>query len=234
MADRSSAAKFNKASFAKTNAIRARQKRLQEIAKPENLESAISEFVTRVTAVTGALVKEAMGGADDIPREFRVVRPMVRATIAEALLLALDGQLPLELKADASTDRIPLAVSRKVLRKTWTGVLTANHIEKFGERHCPKCELRLAIGDTVTVPAGGDLAYHRACKPEQPASGSVRVFDVTTAHLEKRPGSLCAHCSAAFKAGDSAAWRMGWKKMLHESCWLELGKPESLAQGASK
>lgn len=228
MADRSSAAKFNKASFAKTNAIRARKNRLLEIAKPENLESAISEFVTRVTAVTGSLVKEVMGGADDMPREFKVVRPMVRATIAEALLLALDGQLPLELKADASKDRLPLAVSKKVLRKTWTGVLTANHIEKFGDRHCPKCELQLVPGDTVTVPAGGDLAYHRGCRPEQPPAGTVRVFEVTEAHMAKRPGSLCRHCSAGFIPGDSAAWRMGWKKMLHESCWLELGKPESL------
>jgi hypothetical protein len=227
MADKSSAAKFNKASFAKTNAIRARKKRLQEIAKPENLESAISEFVTRVTAVTGSLVREAMGGVDDIAREFKVIRPMVRATIAEALLLALDGQLPLELKADASKDRLPLAASKKPLRKTWTGVLTANHVEKFGDRACPACELRLMIGDTVTVPAGGELAYHRGCRPE-PAAGSVRVFDVTMAHLMKRPGSVCVECEVAFKAGDSAAWKMGWKKMLHEACWAELGKPEAL------
>jgi hypothetical protein len=225
---------FNKASFAKTNAIKARKKRLEEVAKPENFETALSEFVSRVMAVTGSLVREAKGGDDDMAREFKVIRPMVRATIAEALLLALDGHLPLELKADASTDRMPLAVSKKALRKTWTGVLTANHVEKFGERRCPKCELRLAIGDTVTVPAGGELAYHRGCKPEPLPSGSVRVFEVTAAHIEKRPGSLCAHCSAAFKAGDSAAWRMGWKKMLHESCWTELGKPESLTAGAAE
>lgn len=224
---------FNQASFAKTNAIKARKKRLKEMADPENLEKSIGEIVTRMLVVASTMTKQAMAGRPP-EDEWRVVRPMVRATVAEALLAGLEGHFPeLRMADDVTAERVPLKATGalRATGKAWRGVLTAKHIEKYGERCCPKCELRLAIGDTVAVPAGGDSAYHEACKPK-PVTGSspraVKVFAYAHRHAEKKPGSSCQECSKLFAIGDSVAWKFGWTAMLHESCWLELGKPESL------
>jgi hypothetical protein len=235
MADKAGA--FNKASFAKTNAIKARKKRLKEMADPENLEKSIGEIVTRMLVVVSTMTKQQMAGRPP-EDEWRVVRPMARATVAEALLAGLAGHFPELRMADGVTaERVPLKATGalRVTGKAWRGVLTAAHIEKYGERCCPKCELRLAIGDTVSVPAGGDLAFHESCKPK-PETGAtglsprgVKVFAYAHRHAEKKPGSACAHCCACFTIGESVAWRFGWTAMLHESCWLELGKPDSLA-----
>ncbi len=217
--------------FAKRNAIKARNARKLELANPENLEKALDEIVTRIVAVTTTLTKAEMGGEDDPGREFKIVRPMVRATIAEALARRLEGHLPeLELKAGLPTERVALTATPKKHYKPWRGALTAAHVDRFGERVCPGCDMRILLGETVVVPLGGQDAYHEACAPEATvdAGHGVKVLSVAERHFKKRPDNRCQRCALRFQIGDRAAWRFGWPTMLHEACWLELGKPEAL------
>jgi hypothetical protein len=228
-------AEFNRAAHARRNAIRARSKRIHELANPEKLLSHFDETATRMIAVTTALAKQQMKERNP-SEEWSKVRPAIRATIAEALLVRLGDLFPeLCLKEGATTDRVSLGVSEepKVAAKPWRGVLTAAHVKKYGERVCPECELRLAIGDKVTVQKGEVTAFHENCKPGTggKAPGVVRIIEVTERHLAK--GGKCHHCQELLELGGLMAWRFGWRGILHHICWAELGKPESLEKSTA-
>ena len=223
-------AEFNRAAHARRNAIRARSKRIHELANPESLLRHFDETVTRMIAVTAALSKQQM--KDRHPsEEWSQVRPVIRASIAGALLERLGEHFPeLCLKEDTTVERVALGASQepKVALKPWRGVLTAAHVKKYGERDCPECGLRLFIGDKVTVPKGEATAFHETCKPgtEGKAPGVVRIIEVAERHIAK--GGKCHHCGEPLELGGLMAWRFGWRVVLHHTCWLELGKPEAL------
>jgi hypothetical protein len=217
--------------FARTNAIKARKLRQRNMADPANLEAAMDEFATRLIATTAAIVKREMEGRHP-SEECSIIRPRVRTTIVLALLERLHGLFPeIGIQGSVTQERVLLNAVRaeRTASKPWRGVLTAKHVEHYGERSCPECGLRLAIGDSLVVPGGAEMAWHKGCAPKEMRVDVVRVFPVAARHLERRPGVACAHCEVAFSLEDRAAWKFGWTAMLHEACWAELGKPETLA-----
>jgi hypothetical protein len=215
--------------FGKKNAIKAKQERKRDFADPEKLEKALDEIATRLISTVASMAKAEMKGREP-HEEFSIVWPMVRATVAETLLARVEVALPkmLALRSDVTADRVGLVKAPRPPKKAWSGVLTAAHVTRYGERMCPTCELRLAIGDTVTVPPGAETAFHKGCAPKpKKEQGPTRVFPVAERHIEK--GSACKQCAAPFSLGENAVWKYGWTAMLHEACWVELGKPEALA-----
>lgn len=220
--------------FGKKNAIKARQARKRDMADPGSLTKALDEITTRLISTVASMAKAEMKGREQ-SEEFSIVWPMVRATVAEALLERVETALPgmLMLKSDVATARVGLVSAPRPPKKAWTGVLTAAHVTRYGERCCPACEMRLVCGDLVTVLPGTETAYHKGCAPKpKKEPGPVRVFPIAERHIEK--ASVCQRCSLAFDLGEQAAWKLGWTAMLHESCWAELGKPESLTAGTSE
>jgi hypothetical protein len=214
--------------FGKRNAIKAKQDRKRDLADPEKLEKALDEIATRLTSTVATMAKVEMKGREP-SEEWSVVWPMVRATVAEALLARIETALPgqLMLRPDVAPARVGLVKPPRPPKRAWTGVLTDAHVKRYGERMCPGCELRLVRGDSVTVLPGTETAYHKSCAPKPaPAPKPVRVFPAAERHIEK--GSVCRHCTAPMGLGEMMVWRYGWTEVLHESCWLELGKPEAL------
>lgn len=214
--------------WGKKNAIKAKQIRKRDLADPGSLEKALDEITTRLISTIAAMAKAEMKGREQ-SEEFSIVWPMVRATVAEALLKRVETALPgmLMLAPEAPTARLGLVKAPRPPKKAWTGVLTATHVTRYGERCCPGCEMRLVCGDVVTVPSGAELAYHKGCAPKpKREEGPTRVFPIAERHIEK--ASVCGRCSLAFDLGERAAWKFGWTAMLHEACWTELGKPEAL------